>query len=86
MSESSARRGLPERVRMRHDSHFVEELAARHRESVGVMLQMASIEPDPEQPRSAMGDLADLAASIEEKGVLEPILVRPRPGTGPGPG
>lgn len=68
------------RVKMRHDTHFVEELTARHETPVGRMIPLSAIEADPHQPRSAMGDLDDLVASIREKGVLEPILVRPRPG------
>src|SRR5436309_386604 len=64
---------------MRHDTHFVEELTARHETPVGKMAPLSTIEPDPNQPRSAMGDLDELVASIREKGVLEPILVRPRP-------
>ena len=80
MSDPARKRGLPVRVKMRHDTHFVEELAARHEAPVGRMIPLSAIEPDPGQPRSTMGDLADLVVSIREKGVLEPILVRPRPG------
>ena len=80
MSDLSPRkRGLPLRVKMRHDTHFVEELAARHETPVGKMVPLSAIEPDPHQPRSAMGDLSELVSSIRAKGVLEPILVRPRP-------
>jgi len=79
VSDPSRKRGLPLRVKMRHDTHFVEELAARHETPVGKMAPLSTIEPDPRQPRSTMGDLAELVASIREKGVLEPILVRPRP-------
>lgn len=79
MSEPSRKRGLPTRVKMRHDTHFVEELNARHETPVGKMVPLSTIEPDPKQPRSTMGDLDELVASIREKGVLEPILVRPRP-------
>src|SRR5947209_6638340 len=68
------------RVKMRHDTHFVEELTARHETPVGKMIPLSAIEPDPGQPRSTMGDLDDLVQSIRDKGVLEPILVRPRPG------
>lgn len=81
MSEPSRKRGLPLRVKMRHDTHFVEELTARHETPVGKMVPLSTMEPDPNQPRSAMGDLDELVASIREKGVLEPILVRPRPET-----
>jgi ParB family chromosome partitioning protein len=68
---------------MRHDTHFVEELTARNEAPVGRMIPLSAIEPDPGQPRSTMGDLDDLVASIRDKGVLEPILVRPIP-EGPG--
>lgn len=79
MSEPSRKRGLPVRVKMRHDTHFVEELTARHEAPVGRMIPLSAIEPDPGQPRSTMGDLDDLVVSIRDKGVLEPILVRPWP-------
>ncbi len=74
--KSSKRRGLPSKVRMRHSQHFVEELAARSEQSVGRLLAISSIEPDPAQPRGQMGDLTELTESIRSKGVLEPILVR----------
>lgn len=81
MSEPVRKRGgLPSRVKMRHDPHFVEQLAIRNETPVGKMVPLSSLEPDPNQPRSSMGDLEDLVHSIRGKGVLEPILVRPRPG------
>ncbi len=64
---------------MRHTSHFVEELAGRSETPVGKMVPLSSVVPDPKQPRTTMGDLGELAASIQDKGVLEPILVRPNP-------
>ena len=85
MSEPiTRRRGLPERVRMRHSHHFVDELAARHETPIGKLAPLSEIEPDPGQPRSTMGDLSDLVASIRDKGVLEPLLVRKHPDAGPG--
>ena len=75
---ASKKRGLPDRVRMRATSHFVDELTSRsEEESIGRMIPISSIEPDPNQPRTSMGDLSELAKSIRDKGVLEPILVRP---------
>jgi ParB family chromosome partitioning protein len=68
---------------MRHNHHFVDELAARNEIPVGKMVPLAEIDPDPAQPRSAMGNLDDLVASIKEKGVLEPLLVRKHPQAGP---
>ena len=73
------RRGLPERVKMRHGTHFVDELAARSDTPIGKLVPLSEIEPDPHQPRTAMGNLDDLVASIRDKGVLEPLLVRRHP-------
>lgn len=74
------KKGLPERARMRHDAHYVEELARRSSTSIGSMIPLSMVEANPDQPRQNLGDLDELAASIREKGVLEPILVR---STGP---
>jgi ParB family chromosome partitioning protein len=71
------------RVKMRHDTHFVEELNSRHETPVGKMVPLSALEPDPDQPRSSMGNLDDLVSSIRDKGVLEPILVRPLAGDRP---
>ena len=60
---------------MRHDQHFVDELTMGH-DPVGRMIPLAAITPNPEQPRTAMGNLDELVDSISDKGVLEPILVR----------
>jgi ParB family chromosome partitioning protein len=61
---------------MRHDSHYVEELTRRSGRHIGAMIPLAFIEPNAEQPRTTLGNIEELAASIREKGVLEPILVR----------
>src|SRR6056297_544481 len=38
--------------------------------------------PNPDQPRRTFTEdaLKELAASIQEKGVIQPLIVRPRPG------
>ena len=46
MSEVTKHRGLPVRVKMRHEPHFVEELVARHEVAVGKMVPLSSIEPN----------------------------------------
>jgi ParB family chromosome partitioning protein len=61
---------------MRHDAHYVETLASYSGASVGRMIPVERVRPNPEQPRKALGDLRELADSIREKGVLEPLLVR----------
>jgi ParB family transcriptional regulator, chromosome partitioning protein len=74
---SNVRRiGLPDAMRMRHDTHFVEQLARPGGEAIGRLVPMEDIRPNPKQPRQTLGDLTELTASIREKGVLEPILVR----------
>src|SRR3954466_9162080 len=70
------KRGLPERANMRHDSHYVEELTRRSGRHIGAMIPLSLIEANPDQPRTQLGNIEELAASIREKGVLEPILVR----------
>lgn len=71
-----SKKGLPTTVKMRHDSHYVEDLTRSHR-SVGKNIPISQIEPNPAQPRVEIGDLTDLSSSIKEKGVLEPLLVKP---------
>lgn len=72
-----SKRGLPGQTRMRHDSHFVDSLADRFGVTLGKYLPITEVEPNPDQPRHNVGDLKELQASIESKGILEPILVRP---------
>lgn len=76
-----SKRGLPVGVQMRHDSHYVDTLAAPVR-TIGRKISIDLVEPNPEQPRSEFGDLHELSESIKEKGVLEPLLVRPNPDAG----
>jgi ParB family chromosome partitioning protein len=62
---------------MRHDRHYVDELASRSGAPVGRLISIERLEPNPNQPRIEIGDLTELIASIREKGILEPLLVRP---------
>jgi ParB family chromosome partitioning protein len=72
------KRGLPETVRMRHDEHYVETLTSSAGAPIGRMVPIDQIDPNPHQPRQVMGDLSELMASIAEKGIIEPIIVRQR--------
>ncbi|MEO8433214.1 MAG: ParB/RepB/Spo0J family partition protein [Acidobacteriota bacterium] len=62
---------------MQHDSHFVDSLSARFGASLGRWISMDEIETNPDQPRTNVGDLTELRRSIEARGVLEPLLVKP---------
>jgi len=72
----SKRIGLPVTLKMRHDAHYVEALTSYSSASIGRMLPLDKVQPNPEQPRKTLGDLRELTESIREKGVLEPLLVR----------
>jgi ParB family chromosome partitioning protein len=72
------RRGLPQSLAMRHDEHYVDALAATGSNPIGRMIAIDLIEPNPDQPRQVMGDLSDMVASIAEKGIIEPLIVRQR--------
>ena len=75
-----SKRGLPETLRMRHDEHYVEQLAASAGQPVGRIVAIDLLDPNPNQPRQVMGDLSELIASIAEKGIIEPLVVRQRGG------
>src|SRR2546430_7436378 len=64
---------------MRHDAHYVEELTQDRLSHVGRLLPTDKLDPNPDQPRTEIGDLTELTSSIREKGVLEPLLVKPMP-------
>jgi ParB family chromosome partitioning protein len=61
---------------MRHDTHFVDQLTRPGGEAIGRLIPVEEIQPNPDQPRRALGDISELTASIREKGILEPLLVR----------
>lgn len=58
---------------------FVENAVEEQGKTVS--LRLSEIEPNRDQPRKQFDEaaLADLAASIEQHGVLQPLLVRPMP-------
>jgi ParB family chromosome partitioning protein len=62
---------------MRHDNHFVDQLGRPGGAPVGRLVPIEDLEPNPHQPRQILGDLSELIASVREKGIIEPILVRP---------
>lgn len=72
-------RGLPSTARMRHDQHFVDQLAVRHSDGIGQNIAIDALIPNPHQPRQAFDAIDELVASIKEVGVLEPLLVRHDP-------
>lgn len=78
MQTKTKKSGLPDNLIMRHDPHFVELIASKTSAPRIRMIPLDRIEPNPRQPRSELGDIQELMDSIRAKGVLEPIIVRPK--------
>jgi ParB family chromosome partitioning protein len=66
-------------------SALAAQPAARSELPLGTRIPVELVRPNPAQPRRHFdaAELDDLAQSIREKGVLQPLIVRPIPG-GPG--
>jgi ParB family chromosome partitioning protein len=64
------------------DVSETETVAAKGPAAADQMVAIERISPNPDQPRKQFvkDDLDDLAASIKEKGVLQPLIVRSRDG------
>ncbi|MGB8953291.1 MAG: ParB/RepB/Spo0J family partition protein [Candidatus Aminicenantales bacterium] len=76
--QKTKRSGLPNSLTMRHDTHFVDFISKKSLAPLVRMISLDRIAPNPNQPRSELGNLQELMSSIKSKGVLEPIIVRPR--------
>jgi len=76
--QKTKRSGLPETITMRHDPHFVEFISNQKTIPLVRLLKIDKIDPNPKQARCELGNIQELMDSIKSKGVLEPILVRPR--------
>lgn len=74
----SKSRGLPPDLRMRAaETHFVDQVTSGRSVSVGRLIEIEKLVPNPTQPRREMRGIDELADSVRERGILEPILVRP---------
>lgn len=73
---SGRRAGLPVTVKMRHNAHYVEEIISRSGAAIGRMIRIEQLQPNADQPRKDWGEMKGLVESVQEKGVLEPLLVR----------
>ncbi len=71
------KKGLPLTITSRHGSHYVEELLLKKGGAIGKSIKIDQLEPNPYQPRKDYGDIEELAKSIKEIGIIEPLIVRP---------
>ena len=74
--QKARKSGLPDDLKMRHDNHYVDLIASRDYSPRIRMISIDKLDPSPQQARSELGNMQELMASIQEKGILEPILVR----------
>lgn len=72
--------GLPDFMKSKHDDHFVDEISSRTKTIIIRNIPINKITPGVIQPRKDFGDLKELAESIKEKGIIEPIIVRSKNG------
>lgn len=72
--------GLPEFIKMKHNYHLVDEISLRTKTPVTRNIPIEKIITNQLQPRKDMGDLTELTNSIREKGIIEPVIVRPKEG------
>lgn len=72
------KRGLPDNFFSKYTKGYIEELSSEKIINRVMDIEIEKISPDAEQPRKSFSEdsLKELASSIREKGVLEPILVR----------
>jgi len=74
-----AKKGLGKGLDALFSDNFTESAVSAPAEGGAVMLRIADIEPDADQPRRTFSDesLAELAESIRAHGVIQPLVVRP---------
>ena len=76
--QKAKKTGLPDDVTMRHDNHYVDLIEEKLYGPRIRMLPINKIDPSPHQARTELGNIEELMASIKEKGILQPIIVRER--------
>ena len=70
--------GCRHRLRCATTSTTSRRWRRRRARPIGRLVPIEHIDPNPNQPRQVMGDLSELMASIAEKGIIEPLVVRQR--------
>ncbi len=76
--QNDKKKGLPKNFKTRYEKDYIEDLLTEKIIFKVKEIELEKIKPDPTQPRKHFDEesLKELASSIKEKGVLEPILVR----------
>ncbi len=81
--QNNKKRGLPGSFKPRYEKDYIEDLLNEKILFKVKEIDLEKIKPDPTQPRKHFSEesLKELASSIREKGVLEPILIRKENGS-----
>ncbi len=74
--QKAKKTGLPDDITMRHDNHYVDLIEEKLYGPRIRMISINKIDPSPNQARTELGNIEELMASIKEKGILQPIIVR----------
>jgi ParB family chromosome partitioning protein len=78
--QKAKKTGLPDDITMRHDNHYVDLIEEKLYGPRIRMISINKIDASPHQARTELGDIEELMASIKEKGILQPIIVREKNG------
>jgi ParB family chromosome partitioning protein len=74
--QKAKKTGLPDDITMRHDNHYVDLIEGKLHGPRIRMISINKIDPSPHQARTELGNIEELMASIKEKGILQPIIIR----------
>jgi ParB family chromosome partitioning protein len=74
--QKAKKTGLPDDITMRHDNHYVDLIEEKLHGPRIRMISINKIDPSPHQARTELGNIEELMASIKEKGILQPIIIR----------
>ena len=74
--QKTKKTGLPDDITMRHDNHYVDLIEEKLYGPRIRMISINKIDPSPHQARTELGNIEELMASIKEKGILQPVIVR----------
>jgi len=74
--QKAKKTGLPEELTMRHEDHYVDLIEEKIYGPRIRMIAVDKIDQSPHQARTELGNIEELMASIKEKGIIQPIIVR----------
>lgn len=74
--QKAKKTGLPAELTMRHEHHYVDLIEEKIYGPRIRMIAINKIDQSPHQARTELGNIEELMASIKEKGIIQPIIIR----------